>query len=130
MFGVPDGYKDKRLKNKDEVLILRFGTKAKDQVAIATQLLHKHPVYHLEKDGTKLVVLTDKSGASRAYESSQVKFKSWDQGRVAVSEDGQKWNVSEDELNNGEGQRLLRFASHNAFWFGWRAVFHETNLLK
>ena len=57
MFTVPKI--DKRLKNKDEVLIVRVG---ESPVAIAADFLAKNRVYHEQHGGVSFVVVTDKSG--------------------------------------------------------------------
>ncbi len=57
--------KDRRLKNKDEVLIIRL--KGKTPLAIATRLLERKPVFEYRHEGAALTVKTDKSGANRVY---------------------------------------------------------------
>jgi len=43
MFNTP--YNDQRLKNKDEVLALRFKSNPREQLAISAKYLKKNPVY-------------------------------------------------------------------------------------
>ncbi len=57
--------RDKRLKNKDEVLTIRL--KGKRPVAVAAKFLARKPVYELEHDGVKLVIRTESGGANRVY---------------------------------------------------------------
>ena len=118
---------DGRLLNKDEVLALREGA---DQLAISVDFLLKNPVYHEKIGETDIVVLTDESGASRAYESGDTKFKSWSQDRKAFDEKGKEWNLTETSLSNPDGQELLRVSAHRAFWFGWHAQYENTRLVK
>lgn len=124
MFAVPK--LDSRLRNKDEVLAIRYGNA---RLAIAMSLLAKNPVYHNVVGKQDLVVLTDRSGASRVFESGDEKFVSWDQENVAITDDGRKWRVEEDSLTSA-GQTLRRLPAHRAFWFGWFAQFPETRLVK
>ena len=41
------------------------------------------------------------------------------------------WNVTENYLENtATGERLERLQSFNAFWFGFKAAFPDTKLIK
>ena len=130
MFQVPDQLKDKRLKNKASVLALRFGPKPNDKVAFSPKFLRKNPVYNHQHGGTKVVILTDSSGASRVYQSDGINFSTWDQNHVALDNQGQKWTLTEDGLTSSAGKKLSRFPSHNAFWFGWVSAYPETQLVQ
>jgi len=130
MFQVPDQLKDKRLKNKSSVLALRFGSKSNDKVAFSPKFLRKNPVYNHQHEKTKVVILTDKSGASRVYQSDKTNFKKWDQSQTAIDDQGQSWTLTETGLTNPTGKTLPRFPSHNAFWFGWVSAYPGTQLIK
>jgi hypothetical protein len=104
---------------------------AKEHLAIAAEFLATHPVYHDKIGGIQFVVLTDASGANRAYHSPQTKFVSWDSAMNTVQEEsGGTWQVTESEVTSGTGDKLERFPAHRAFWFGWYAAFPDTRLVK
>lgn len=124
MFGVPKS--DNRLLNKDEVVGLRND---QEQVAIAADFLAKNPVHHDRIGDSQIVILTDKSGGNRVYESGDTQFDSWDQESAAIDSDGNKWAVTESGLAK-DGQTLARAPAHRVFWFGWHAQFPETRLVK
>jgi len=123
MFEIPQV--DKRLRNKDEVFALREGD---DQLAISATFLTDNLVYHEQIDDQPLVILTDRSGANRAYRAGQVRFVSLDEA-YATDVDGNKWQVTEASLQFGD-QRLVRLAAHRVFWFGWHAQYPESRLVK
>jgi hypothetical protein len=56
--------RDRRLKNKDEVLVVRI--RGKRPLAIAVRFLEKRSAYEVEPDGMKLTVRTE-GGANRVY---------------------------------------------------------------
>lgn len=127
MFHVPGS--DTRLKNKDEVLIIRGGLEF--PVAIATEFLDRNRVYEQTIDGVNYVVLTDDSGANRVYECGDVRVEKWVDGSKVQSADGKQWTISEDSLEHVESKsRLPRAPAHRAFWFGWHAGFPDTKLVK
>lgn len=125
MFQVPNV--DKRLLNKKEVLALR---NSEQQLAIDTTFLNRNPIYHGEFSGEPFVVLTDETGANRIYEANDLRFASMNPDGVAVTDDGEKWRITEDALVSDSGQSLPRMPSHRAFWFGWFAQFPDTILIK
>ena len=57
--------KDRRLKNKDEVLVIRL--EGKTPLAIAVRLLERQEAFEYIHEGVAMTVRTDKSGANRAY---------------------------------------------------------------
>ena len=128
MFTVPET--DKRLKNKDEVLTFIPRTGQKESLAISARFLNKEWVYQDELNGVDFVVLTDKSGANRAYVTQGIKFKKWDRDWSATDASGTTWTVTEDKLTSDDGRELLRFPAQRAFWFGWRAAYPDTRLVK
>ena len=129
MFTVPR--LDRRLKNKDDVLVIRGQDDA--HVAIAAAFLKTRPVYHGNVQGNAFVVLTDESGAHRVYESGTNKFLKWNDPQTVVTDQGDRWRVTEDALIlgsvAGDSQRLRRMSAHRAFWFGWNAAFPEGQLI-
>ncbi len=128
MFGVPE--LDRRLRNKDEVLALRFDDAPGEQLAIWVGFLSRNPVHHDALGEVEFVVLTDGSGASRVYESGGRRFGRWDGADTAWDDGGSRWNVGEDALVGPTGERLERLPAHRAFWFGWHAQYPETRLVR
>ncbi|MFY9314682.1 MAG: DUF3179 domain-containing protein [Burkholderiales bacterium] len=128
MFGVPK--LDPRLPNKAEVLALRSPGKRGEQLAIAADFLAANRVHHDRIGGQAFVVLTDASGANRAYQSAQHRFASWDGEATVRDSAGGAWKLTEDELTGPGGARLRRLPAHRAFWFGWFAAYPSTRLVK
>ncbi|MEM7008927.1 MAG: DUF3179 domain-containing protein [Thermodesulfobacteriota bacterium] len=127
MFNVPK--LDKRLKNKDEVLGLIFSQYPDKPLAISIGYLSKNPLYEKKIGNLDFIVLTDKSGASRVYETKGTKFKSWDQKSTVTDGNGTKWVLSEDKLISADGKELYRLPAHRAFWFGWYGAYSNTELI-
>jgi len=128
MFNTP--YNDQRLKNKDEVLALRFKSNPHDQLAISAKYLKKNPVY-TDKVGTqKILVLTDKTGANRVYDPKNIVFKGFDGDMTAIDQDGNTWALEESKLVSASGQELKRLPYNRAFWFGWHATYPNSRLVK
>lgn len=117
---------DDRLKNKDEVLVPRLPG---PPTSIAQDFLRKHPIYHHRLGEIDLVVLTDKSGANRVYDSGQVKFRSYE-NNVVIDEQGKKWRVKPHALIDKNGTELTRLPAHRAFWFGWYSAHPDTTLIQ
>lgn len=128
MFNTP--FNDARLKNKREVLALRFSAAPNQQLAIDTEFLNKHPIYTNNIGRQKFVVFTDTTGANRVYDPKGVEFSRYDGDQTVVDTKGNKWHLTESELTNSNGKKLHRLRYHRAFWFGWRAAFPETKLIK
>ncbi len=126
MFIVPGA--DTRLRNKDEILALRFGARTARPVAIAQRLLAKRPIYQGKQGGVDYVVLTDGTGANRVYESGGETFARLSPGGV-VTRAGTEWHLTEAALIGPEGKRRERLPAHRAFWFGWRGAYPETQLI-
>ena len=126
MFTVPKT--DKRLKNKDEVLIVREGG---EPVAISADFLAANRVYHAQNGNVTFVVVTDNSGANRVYETASQMFDKHVSPRVIQSKDGMQWSVTEDALVSKDGSKTLkRLSAHRAFWFGWYADHPDVRLIK
>lgn len=128
MFNTP--FQDKRLKNKQEVLALRFTASPKNQLAIDTDFLKKNPLYKDQIGRQKLLVLTDQSGANRVYDPGEIDFVSYDRDSTVTDSDGNQWTLTESGLTSSKNQRLERLPYHRAFWFGWHATYPETRLVK
>lgn len=128
MFNTP--FNDKRLKNKQEILALRFPAAPNQQLAIDTQFLQKNPVYQNQIGQQKFTVLTDKTGANRVYATKDIQLKTYDGGSTVTDNSGREWTLNESWLENTQGDRLERLPYHRAFWFGWRAAFPDTKLIK
>ncbi len=137
MFKVPQ--LDTRLKNKDEVLVVRRG--AGQPLAIAAAFLNANRIYHDTIEAThaatglEFVVLTDESGANRVFETMGHRFVEWLDHETLTSSDGKQWSVAEDGLVSSGGEmgsatRLARLPAHRAFWFGWHSAYPETRLIK
>jgi len=127
MFPVPQ--LDRRLKNKAEVLALRFGGPATRPTAIAAAFLKRHPVFHGRLGPQDYVVLTDASGANRVFEAGGRRFAA-EPGDAVRDEAGRLWRVTEPALVGEDGAELARLPSHRAFWFGWFSAFPDTELVK
>ena len=128
MFNTP--FNDTRLDNKQEVLALRFAASPDSQLAIDTDFLEKNPVFYESIGAQEFLVLTDKSGANRVFDTSEVEIKSYDGKDTAKDSEGNEWQVTETALLSNSGSRLERLPYHRAFWFGWHAAYPETRLIK
>jgi hypothetical protein len=127
MFEVPKI--DTRLKNKDEVLALVFPEVSKQVLAIHADFLQRNPVYHDQIGSLKFVVLSDRSGANRVYNTGKVVITDFDEDQIAIDSDGEEWVMAEDSLTSSSGQVMPRLAAHRAFWFGWYAANNDTRLV-
>lgn len=128
MFEVPK--LDRRLKNKAEVLALTFPERSQETLAISAAFLNKNRVYADQVGDLRFVVLTDKSGASRVYETRGSVFERWDTAQTAIDQSGVKWTLHEDRLESAAGDRLARLPAHRAFWFGWYSAYPDTRLVR
>ena len=130
MFQVPGG--DARLLNKDEVLVVQAPSSARRPLAIAAKFLARNRVYHTDAAGRPLVVVTSPDGANRVFDAGRERFVRAS-GADAVSDAaGGTWRVTEDALVRVDDPAVTRprVAAQRAFWFGWRAQFPETILIK
>ena len=133
MFQVPA--EDDRLSNKDEVLVMRLSDPsggATEPIAIAAEFLRRNRVYDMEAAGMRLVVVTSREGANRVFEAGNERFARVVDPGTVVDDEGRTWRVTEDALVLAEdsGVTLLRVPAQRAFWFGWRAQFPDTLLIK
>ncbi len=130
MFEVPTS--DTRLKNKDEVLVLRsevLGVAA-PPTAIAVARLRRNPVFAFEAGGRPLVVITSKAGGNAVYERGSHAFVSRSADGSVSDAVGGRWTVAADALVRPGGERLARVPAHRAFWFGWIAQYPDTVLIQ
>jgi len=127
MFNVPKS--DKRLKNKDEVLVVRTDGYQDDPLAISAKFLKRNKVYQDKIGDTKFVVLTDKSGGNRVYESGDYQFMET-KHNLAIDKNGGRWIIKEEYLENQDGKILKRLPYHRIFWFAWYNTYENTRLVK
>ena len=128
MFQVPA--LDTRLKNKDEVFTVLLAAHPDRPLAVSADFLAANPVHHDVIEDTALVVLTDPSGANRAYASEDVTIASYDGDRSAQDASGMTWALDEHALTASDGRVLHRIPAQRAFWFGWYAAFPHTRLVR
>jgi hypothetical protein len=128
MFNTP--YSDQRLKNKQEVLALRFKEFPREQLAISADFLKKTPVYRGNIKDQKFVIFTDETGANRVYDPMDVTFTQFKGDNTAIDLKGNIWQVKESKLVAENGTTLERLPYHRAFWFGWHATYPNSKLIK
>ena len=128
MFQVPA--LDKRLRNKDEVFTVLLAAHPGQPLAISADYLAATPVHHDAIEDTALVVLTDPSGANRAYRSEDVTFTGYDGDRGVQDASGTSWTMDEHALTSEDGRVLHRIPAQRAFWFGWYSAFPHTRLVR
>ncbi len=120
---------DNRLPNKAEVLGLVFSDSGQPPLAISASYANENPIIHERIGDRAFVVITDRSGAMRVYESGGLQFVDWDRDAMLRDANRQQWTVHEDRLQSADGAVLQRLPSHNAFWFGWYGAYTNTRLL-
>lgn len=129
MFTVPNE-DTSELKNKDEILSIRHASFPKENIAISSKFLKKNSIYETSIGNIELVVLTDKSGAHRVYQTNGLKLVNFQDEISVIDITGKIWNITENKLIAEDGSILPRFATHNAFWFGYKAAFPNVKLIK
>ena len=127
MFNVPKT--DPRLLNKQEIFAVILSQHPEEPLAISADYLLDNPVYHDQINDTRVVVLTDPSGANRLYQAGEVEFADWDGDSMLTDQSKAVWRVSEDALESSDGQKLLRLPAYRAFWFGWYSAYAHTRLV-
>lgn len=128
MFGVPE--LDSRLKNKDEVFVLLPDAANEPPLALASEFLQRNTIHHDRVGRIDIVVVTDESGAHRAYSSGDTRFVEWDGEASLIDQDGDRWSLEEPRLYADDGRELERYPAHRAFWFGWFAAYPDTRLVR
>lgn len=91
--------------------------------------LAAHSLYQDRIGERRFIVLTDRSGASRVYESGLVEFTQWDREAAVVDTAGMRWQLEEASLRAEDGRILHRLPAHRAFWFGWFSAYSHTRLV-
>lgn len=136
MFEVPPT--DDRLRNKAEVLALRLRpagerTGKRLPLAVSVEFLRKNPVHQRAFAGHDLVIVTSEDGANRVYAAGGTRFvRLAADKRHVIDERGESWQITEGALlpdGRDEASRR-RVPAQRAFWFGWRAQFPDTELVK
>lgn len=120
---------DNQLNNKDEVLIVRTPNFENDPLAISIKYLKKQRIYQDKIADKNILILSEKDGWSRAYDSGDLTFSSYKKG-VLKDTKGNVWDVNETYLTGPNEEQLNRVPSHNSFWFAWFNAFPETRLVK
>lgn len=130
MFTVP--FEDKRLANKAEIFAFHSTSPENPPLAISSQFLKDNPIYNLKFHGQPYLIITDSSGAHRAYRvPNGVDFSF----SILIGDSSLKdskdrvWTISEDKIGREGEHSFTRFPAHNAFWFGWHAAFPNTELI-
>ena len=108
-------YDDKRLKNKQEVLALRFPAAPNQQLAIDYCIPEKNPTYSNKIGAQTFVVLTDKSGANRMYGAQNIRFIDYDGNHALTDEHHRQWHLSESGPVSKNQRTLPRLPYHRAF---------------
>lgn len=126
MFPVP--ISDKRLYNKSEVVVLRSEGYESDPLAISAKYLKKNKVYHDHVGDISFVVLTDKGGSNRVYQTDGQAFEKY-VNNEAVDDKGGVWIANEEALTHTDGRKLERLSAHRIFWFAWYNTYPETRLV-
>lgn len=127
MFPVPES--SFKLSNKSEVLVIRTANYQTDPFAISISFLKRKRLYQGEIANQPFVVLTEKSGASRVYQSNNIQFVGYKKG-VLSDDAGKVWTITDTHLSSDQGDKLDRISAHNAFWFAWYNAFPGTRLVK
>lgn len=128
MFNVPSP--DRTIKYKQSILAIRLPNISDESIAISTRYLKKRPIYKNQIAGKKFTVFTDDSGANRVYFTDEINFKTYNGRSIAIDKNGKEWTLYENHLENEQGKILKRLHSFNAFWFGWKAAYPNTRLIK
>lgn len=126
MFPVPK--QDNRLANKARVFIPRPKGYESDPLAISVKYLMRKRIHQDQIGDQRLLIITEKNGASRAYAIDDQQFQSYKRGKL-LDNDGGEWQATEDALTGPEGQHLSRLPAHEAFWFAWINVFPDTRII-
>jgi hypothetical protein len=126
MFPVPKI--DKRLKNKDEVLIIRAENYLDDPIAISIEYLKNKRIYQGEIANMKFLAIAEKDGWSRIYKTNDIQFKSYKNGNL-IDENENEWEVTEQYILGNKNEKFLRIPSHNSFWFAWYNAHPDTRLI-
>jgi hypothetical protein len=131
MFEVPEH--DDRLLNKNEVLVLHAGIGGLARpLAIAAAFLTENRIYEIDQADANLVVITSPGGANRVFERGAERFTQIVTLNRVADTAGRTWRVDEDALVLEVDPTVTRarLSAQRAFWFGWRAQFPDTLLIR
>ena len=132
VFEVPE--LDTRLENKAEVFVMLVTGPGGERIPVATSaaFLSKRPVHQIEVAGRSIVIVTSPAGANRAYDAGGRRFTPRMTDATIADDGGGAWRVTEEALVSvtAPAVRLPRLAGQRAFWFGWRAQFPDTRLVR
>jgi hypothetical protein len=127
MFPVPTI--DRRLKNKDEVFVLRTDNFESDPLAISSEYLSKNRLYHTSVGDKDIVILTSPEGASMAYASRGMRFTDVKANKVKDT-NGEWWTFDHSGIHGPNEDLLIRLPAHRVFWFAWVNMYPDTRLVK
>ncbi len=135
MFTVPDP--NDALPNKAEVFTMVLPPEGKpvgeesEALALSADFLANNPIHTDSLSGVDFVILTDTSGANRAYRLAGQRFDAYDGKDTVTDSAGITWQLTEMNLSATDGSSVLaRLPAQRAFWFGWHAAFPNTRLVK
>jgi len=122
----PTPIQNNTLANKQEVLIPRTKNIKTDPLAISTDFLRKNKITHVSSGDLQIVIITNKSGASKCYFSDQWKFKKMLNDKL-IAENGDAFIIHDDYLQSSTNadEKLERISSHRSFWFAWANQYPE-----
>jgi len=91
--------------------------------------LTKKRIYPLKVEDKRLTILTDKKGGNRLYDTGELIIEKYVSDYEVIDSEGNHWKITETHLENGD-QKCYRVPAFNAFWFGWKAAYPDTELIK
>ena len=100
-----------------------------DPIAISIDFMKKENLYQDKINSLEFVVIGDKDGLSRVYETNGHQFKSYKKGRL-IDMDGVEWKINPDHVSSPSGKSLNRIPAHNIFWFAWYNSYPGTRLVQ
>ena len=125
----PVWLKNDSLDPKAEVYAIRVGEAAK---AYPLERLGRSGVVNDAVGELALVLVSDESsGAVRAYERGELRFRAGADENHLEDSAGGVWQITEEALISTEGEtvtELARVPGHVAFWFGWYGFYPQTEL--
>ncbi|WP_299847975.1 DUF3179 domain-containing protein [uncultured Roseovarius sp.] len=112
----PTNVDQRQHRQKDYVFGIREFGGAK---AWPLKAFRKRKVINDAMRDKKLVLVGDeKTRSVRAFERNALTFKSADKGGL-LSNDGTRWQITEEALVAPDGRTLPRVPGHIAYWFAW-----------
>ena len=125
----PTPMSDSRLANKARVFIPRTSNYKNFPLAISVDYLKRKGLHQDQVGAQNIIVLTERNGASRAYQRNNHSFNSYKRGTLK-DQTGNQWKVNDDALIAPNGNQLLRLPAHEIFWFAWINMYPDTKLVK